>query len=468
MLAAIALGRGVLAGAEVSAVETPGVIIPPTVPDGTTFFIYDAQVAARPLAMAGLAGAGPQNIYPGGGIILVPDPAHGVMKVMAWWPDAVALQLIRTPFAGDPELVRGGSPLPITAATRRNWSTNPNLDVTTGYSAGAGAPTLSIVARTDSIGGQMLRAVNASAGSSAVVLAGTLPGGIDATVAMDLQISAAPSSVTVSVAWTNAAGGSLGSTSSALTAAQSVFSVGQLYRQTFPLTVPAGAAAGTATITVDGMPAAGQIHLDRVTLEAAATDGSYVDGSVLGGQWLGATGLSTSVIAPVVTLLDGECPVDVPVVYQLSNPSLVGGRITSQAATLASNGVTWLTHPALSSVPLAIDLAVKPTLEHDVEQGVFWPLGEDKALTVSAAVRRAPTGSLAFNAMSLAERDALLAKFRDVSPVLLRPPAELGYAQGWWVSLGKLTEDPNGTKAWQDAWILSAPFVTVRTPSALV
>lgn len=468
MLGSVALGRGMLAGGEQAATSPPGIVLPPTVPDGTTVFYYDSQVAARPLALGGLAGAGPQAIYPGGGIILVPDPTNGVMKVMAWWPDAAGLQLIRTPFAGSSQLVRGGSPLTVTTATRRNWSTNPDIAATTGYTAGAGSPTLTQVARTDSVGGQMLRATNASAGSSAVVLAGTLPGGTDATIAMDLQFSAVPSSVTVSIAWTNSGGGSVGSTTSILTATQIVFSVGQLYRQVFPLTIPAGAAAGVVTITAGGMPAAGQMHLDRVTLEAAATDGSYVDGTTLGGQWLGTTGLSTSVIAPIITLLDGECPVDIPVVYQLSNPSLTGGRITSQAATLSASGTTWLTHPSSPSAPLAIDLRVKPVLERGVEQGVFWPMGEDKALTVSSAQRRAPTGGLAFNAISLTERDALLAKFRDVSPVLLRTPVEYGYPADWWVSLGSLTEDPEGRKNWQDAWLLTAPFVTVRTPSALV
>lgn len=468
MLSGVALGRGVLAGGEISAVAPPGLIVPPTVPDGTTVYYYDAQVAVRPLAMTGLAGAGPQAIYPGGGIVLVPDPANGVMKVLAWWPDATGLQLMRTPFAAAPELVRGGSPLPITTATRRNWSTNPDIVATTGYTAGAGTPTLSVVARTDSIGGQMLRAVNAGAGSSAVVLAGALAGGPAATVALDLQLSAVPSSVTVSVAWTSTTGGSLGSTSSVLAAAKSVFSIGQLYRQVFALTVPLGAAAGVVTITAAGMPAAGQIHLDRVALESAATDGSYVDGATLGGQWLGTSGASVSVIAPVVTLLDGECPLDIPVVYQLYNPSLVGGRITSQSAVLPSNDVTWLTHPATPSAPIAIDFNAKPSLEHDVDQGVFWPLGQAEATTVSSAVRRAPSGTLGFNATSLAERDALMAKFRDVSPVLLRMPATLGYGLGMWVSLGKITEDPQGLKAWQAGGVLSAPFVTVRTPSALV
>ncbi len=470
MLGGAALARGVLAAGEITILVPPGQYIPPTVPDGTTVYYYDAQVPARPIAMAGLAGAGPQAIYPGGGIVLVPDPATGVMKIMAWWPDATSLQLIRTPFGGSPALVRGGSPLAVTDSTRRNWSTNPDIaGATTGYTAGTGSPTLAVVTRTDSVGGQMLRATNASAGSSAVVLAGTLPGGTDATIAMDLQLSASPTTVTVSVAWTNSGGGSVGTTSAVLTAAQAVYSVGQLYRQVFALTIPAGAVAGVVTLTATGMPAAGQIHLDRVTLEAAATGGSYVDGTTLGAQWLGTSGLSTSVIAPVVTLLDGECPVDTPVVYQLSNPSLTGGRITSQSATLASNGTTWLTHPSAPSAPLSIDLRVKPVLERGVDQGVFWPMmGDGRATTVSTAQRRAPAGTLAFNAISLTERDALLAKFADVSPVLLRPPAEFGYPSDWWVSLGSLTEDPEGRKNWQDAWLLSAPFVTVRTPSAIV
>jgi hypothetical protein len=468
LTATAALARGVLAGPHVTAADTPGQQPLPGIPGATGTFTYDAQVgglAARPLGLLGLAGGGAQALYPGGGIVLVPQPELGVMRVMAWWPDATALQLIRREMDGTATLVRGGSPLRVTSATRRNYSSNPSVETAlTGYTAGTGAPTLTQVTRADSVGGQALRATVASAGTDEVNLPGTMPGGLAATIGLDLRFSGTPSAVTVTVAWLTAAGGSAGSTVATLTAAEIVFSVGQMYRQVVRLVPPANAATGTAKVTATGVAAAGYLELDRVTLEAATTDGSYVDGAVVGGQWLGTEQLSVSVIAPVMTLDDGECPLDVPVFYQVSNPSITGGRILSAAATLGSLERTWLTHPARPDQPIVVQPAGSAfPIEHDVEQGVHYALDSPFATVVSAAERRAGTGTITFGVLTEAEKTAMNEALRDLQPLLLRTPA--GYDPGdMWMVLGKLTRDPEGRKPWQVTRMYTAPFYEVDAP----
>lgn len=463
-----ALARTPFAGEQVLFTSPPGQQVPPTVPGGTTSYTYDAQVGTRPLALAGLAGGGPQATYPGGGIILVPQPDLGVMRILAWWPDATSLQLIRTAAPQPPLMVRGGSPLPVTAPTRRNWSTNPTADTTTGYTAGTGAPTITSVARGDAIGGNLVHAVIAGSGTCEVNLPGTIPTGLAATVGVDLRTSATPTAVTVTAAWLDAVGGSAGSTSASLTAAQAVFSVGQLYRQTFTLTVPAMAATGTLKITVTGLPTGGQVDLDRLTLESAGTDGSYVDGSVLGGMWLGTAGASASVIAPVMTLDDGEAPFDTPMHYQLTNNAITGGRMLSPDAILPSTGQAWLTHPGQPGAPFTVTPRLVPVVTYPLPQGRFRPLGRRAAVVVSAAQRQSGEGEIAFNAVSVVEQQKLMSVFADGQPVLLRTPADFVQWDDQWIALGDLVVDPESRLVYQDAWLLKASYVEVDPPSALV
>jgi hypothetical protein len=232
------------------------------------------------------------------------------------------------------------------------------------------------------------------------------------------------------------------------------------------VTAPDGAATvGTIKVVANGLPANGWLDLDAILIEQGQTNGAYFDGDVLGGQWLGTPELSASVLAPIVELEDGECPLDVPVSYELYIPALTGGRMTSPLVTLDSQGKTWLTHPAQPAEPIVVDLRKTPVLTRKVQQGIFQPIGRKFPVVKSAAQRQAPSGQIDFNALSWAERDKLLQLFDDLSPVLVRAPGDHGM-QPMWLALGDLTEDPENRKGWQDARLLSAPFVEVDAPAA--
>lgn len=299
-----------------------------------------------------------------------------------------------------------------------------------------------------------------------VILPGTLPGTGDFTFSFGLASSTAPSSVVVTVDWINAAGAGAGTTTINLTSDQIAASVGRGARHVVGFSAPASAASGTAKLTVNGVVAGTtNVDLDAVVIEPGTTDGSFFDGTTFGGNWTGTAHLSTSLLAPVQVIDDGECPLDIPVVYEAYNAALIGGRMQAEAAILESREQTWLTHPATAGTPMLVDLRTVPTREHGIDQGVFWAIDRPRAVVISGPERRAPSGTIAINAISVAEKDALMEKFRDASPVLVRTPADyhLGTA-GTWYSLGSLIEDREGRKAWMDAWLLTAPYYEVDPP----
>lgn len=420
-----------------------------------------------PLALRGYASATPTTAVTGVGMSVVPQPSLGVMRVTAWWPSATQLRLVRISADGTRTPVRGGYSYTVVGTTRRNQATNPSIEVSTaGYTAGTGSPTLTRIARGDDPGGAWsLNAVNASAGSSAVNVPHALTVG-QVTVGLDLRLSAAPSGVTVTLGWLNSTGGALTATTVALTSGQYTASVGSFARQVVDLLPPAGAAqAGTLTITATGMPAAGQMGIDRVTAETAATDGSYFDGASTGGSWSGTTHLSSSVLAPVQTIDDGEAPLDVPVSYELTNPLAQGVQLVAPAETLSSENRVWLTHPGDPGEPVEVFNTATPELEHVIDQGVFPILDSKYPVAVSVALRRAPTGSLELVADTFAARDALLTMFADGTPVLLRTPSTFGYGEGMWIVLGNLRENPLGQKGSRQLRTLSAPFQVVAAPA---
>jgi hypothetical protein len=464
-----AYGAAAYAAPAITNATPPGQQIPPPVPGGTTAFTYIVQAGLSAWALVSWAGAAQVPVWPGGGIILVPDADRGVMGVQVWWPDAAGLLLVRITPDGVRTPVRHGYPATPTEATRRNYCTNPGLEAgLNGYVPADGSPTFSTV--TGLVGSNALRATVASAGSLGLTVPHSLPVSSQATVGVALKFSARPTSLVISVAYTDSGGGALTTQTAALTDDQINVSVGQWGRQTVSVAAPAGAAnVGSIKVLAGGMPAGGTMDVDAVTIEQGTTSGTAFDGENLAAIWTGTQHLSTSVLAPIISLADAECPLDTAVSYEAYYPAVVGGRVTSQPSLLPSNGRTWLTHPTRSSGPVVVDLRDVPTLEHDVEQGVFYPLDSDDGYptVISGPRRRAPTGTVVFNAISRAERDQLMTLFADVSPVLLRSPAEFHYVDGYqWLSLGRLSEDREGRKAWLDAWALSAPFYEVAAPDA--
>jgi hypothetical protein len=464
-LAGDALARAPLAGDTVLSVTTPGQQPAPDVPGGGGMFRWTALPYAGPLASNVLAGGPLFPSFPGGGLTLVPDPEAGVMRVFVWWPNATALQVLRITPDGARTPVRGGYPLVVTGTTRTNRSTNPDIVSTAGYSAGTGSPALTTMDRTDSVGGQALRATVAAAGTDEVVLAGNFGRSSTVTIAFDLQLSAKPTGVSVTVAWVNAQGVALTPSVVALTADQYTASVDQFYRHVLAITPPVGASSSTSVrITATGMPAGGWLAIDRITLDDQATDGSYFDGATAGAAWTGTAGLSTSVLAPEQTLVDGECPLDVPVAYLVANPGLAGGGFISTPAVLDSGDRTWLTHPSRSDAPFQVTLSgAAPALDRDLQQGVFYVLDRPRPIVRSAATRQAPTGTLEFGALDEDSRALLDEALEDLQPLLLRVPA--GYNPGdMWVALGALTVDPQGRKPWQVTRIYRLPFHEVDAP----
>jgi hypothetical protein len=435
---------------------------------GTRTYTYTLERGVEPWSVLVWGGGGNVALYPGGGIVVVTEPELGVCRLLVWWPDAVGLQVMRQTDDGTITPVRGSYPA-LPGATRRNLSTNPKLDgATTGYTAGTGSPTLSRISTgTDT---WALRALIASAGTCEVNIPRSVPGATTLTVALDLQLSATPSAWGVIATWADAVGVATASTTAVASASSVVQSVQQWARQSLALVPPTAATTLTGLrVTATGLPAGATMDLTRVLIEPTAdSDGSYVDGDMLGGQWIGTPELSTSLLADVVEVVDGECPLDQRVTYILTNPAAVGGRMTAEPVVLESLGRTWLTHPSTPGHPAMADLRVKPALVRPIRRGRHQALGRTRVVVVTEARRQAPRGTLVFNAISAAEREWLLAVFADGQPVLLRTPAEFNFGDVDWVSLGDLTEDPEGRKAWQDAWAISAEFDPVDAPSALV
>lgn len=444
----------------------PQQVIPPPIPGGTTTYVYGVQQGAYPWSYGGWSGAVAPFAALAGGIVAAPNPATGTVALSAWWPYAPTLQLVRFGPDGSRSLVRGGYPVTVSAQTLVNYATNPNSIATTGYVPGTGSPTLSLVARTD-IAGNAVRATNASSGTSEVTVPQSLPGGNAVTAAFDLRLSARATSLTVTLGWNDAIGTALTATAVSLTANQINAAVGQFGRLVLSFTPPGNAATcSSLKVNAGGMPAGGQMDLDRWKLVTAQDDGTYGDGDTLGGQWTGTLGLSTSILAPVQTIVDGECPLDVACYYTVYAPLLTGGFATSPTITLASNDQSWLTHPARPSVPLACSPQTVPALTYDIDQGTFAVIGRKYPVTVSASVRTAPSGTLSLHAPAFTDRDTLVnTMFADGSAVLLRAPATYGYGLGMWISVGALTETPTGAYAYQPQRILTAPFVVVDTPA---
>ncbi len=446
-----------------------GTPVPPPIPGATTTFRYTVNTGTAAWGVRSWGGAMPLISYPGGGVSLAPDPAAGVMRVWGWWPDARGLQIVRVAADGTRTPVRGAYPIAVAASTRRNYATNPSIEVgLNGYVPGTGTPTLTQIARADDPSGGVsaLRATIASSGTDEVTVPHSLPPA-RATVAFDLRLSALPTGVTITLAWTNSSGSALTTSTATLTAGQYTASVAQWARQVVTLTAPNGAAvAGSLKIAAAGMPAGGQMDLDRVLAESATSDGSYGDGTSLGGVWTGTAHLSTSLLAPVQMVDDGECPLDVPVRYELFNSAPTGGRVTSPPSILESGDRVWLTHPEYPDSPVAASVVSTPRLEHVLRQALHTILDSPYPVAVSAAQRLAPGGEVQLVAPTFADRDRLLDEvFGTGMPVLLRQPGRFGRGDGEWITLGTVVEDPLDQKGWSPARVLTAPFQVVDAPA---
>lgn len=449
----------------------PGQVLPPPIPGGSTVYYWSNENGDYPWAFGGWAGARPQITLVAGGVIAVPHQDRGVVEVLAWWPDAPALQVLRVHPDGSRHPVRGGYGVLVGDPTRHNWAQNPSLEVgLNGYVPDAGSPTLSRVTETTvpdiPRGTYALRATIASAGFNGVTVPVGLTGPLPVSVAFDAHFVVRPTGVRVVVSWADSGGGALATNTVNIPADAINTAVGQWGRLYATLVPPVGAVTPTVKIIADGMGAGSAMDLDGIVVEQGVTSAEWFDGNSLGASWDGVVGLSASRLAPVIAIADGECPLDVPVAYIVTNPAITGGQVTSGTVALpAYRRWCWLTHPLGTANPIKVDLRSVPVLEHGVDQGIFYPIMATRATVVSAP-RREPSTQITFNASSFAERDALMDLFRDGQPVLLRAPAKYGYGEGTWWALGAITEDRETRLAHHDAMILTAPAVSVEPPPA--
>lgn len=443
--------------------------LPPPIPGGTATWVYE-QNTTLTYAVRGFAGRQSQSNYPGGGISIRPIPDRGVMEVTAWWPDAAVLNLIRVDLDGTQTPVRGGAPVAAVGSTRRNLCQNPSFESgLNGVVPDLGTPTLTRPNDgTAPRGSYYLKATVAAAGSCGVVIPNAVGAGQDLTVAFDLKLSAAATSLTVQASFTDVDGNPLTLASATLTADQINNSVSQFARQVLRLTTPAAGVTATIKVIAGGLPAGGAMSLDGITIERGTTsDGSYFDGATYGATWLGTPDLSAAVLAPLLIVEDGECPLDVPVQYQLVNGSLTGGRMTSAYATLPSNETVWLTHPSAPDNPMEIFVAKRPLRGKAANQAVFQAINSPKFLTIASRTRSAwrSTEAIQIWTFGAEKTGRLLEMLDDNMPVLLRTPASLNYGPPMWLSLGDIEEDPDGAGDWQEMLKISAPWVEVAAPA---
>lgn len=445
----------------------PQQVLPPNLPAGsTTSYTYGIGVGSYPWSYGGWSGAVAPFASLPGGVVASPNPTTGVVSVSAWWPYAPTLQLVRVATDGVVTGVRGGYPLTPSGPTLVNYATNPNSASTAGYTPGAGSPTITLVARTESVGGNAVRATNAASGTSEVTIPQSLSAAPQVTVAFDMLASARPSSGTVALSWNDASGTALTASAITLTANQLNACVGTWGRIVVTAAPPTNAATCPALkLNLGGMPAGGTVDLDRWLIVQAVSDGAYRDGDSLGGQWTGTAGLSTSILAPVAVITDGECPLDVAVTYSVYAPFLTGGYATSPSVTLASYGQSWLTHPASPSVPVLCKPTENPALTRKIPQGVFSIIGSAYPVVVSGAARLAPSGTLTLDTAAFTDRDTLLGLLADGSPMLLRTPAENGYGLGRWLAFSDVVEDPKGRPVWNQTRFLVCQFQQVAAPA---
>ncbi|GJF04966.1 hypothetical protein [Pseudonocardia sp. D17] len=473
--------RGQYAGAAYGGtVEVPAAsgapIVDPTNPGGSGWTIGSAITGSGPYAGFAYGGGGGLVRPASGGISATPDPLLGQVRLSAWWSDAPYLRVVRI-VKGVRTPVRGAYPAPVTTTTRRNRCTNPSAEVdTTGWLSGTNTTLTRIVeaAMPAGVAAFRLKATAAGAVNATVPVALPLPDGAPC-VSLALRLSAAPSgALTVSVAWRDASNALLATTTATI-AAGSLTGYVNRWGRTPVLTVPypglgAGAAAiatGVMTISVAGMAANATADLDAVLIEGGSSSGDYFDGSTPNANtaWAGTPHASVSTQAGVVSLVDTEAPLDVPIRYELSAPDQPAFRAISEPVTLDSGGRTWLTHP-YSGASVVVTVAEEPDQTRAISRGVFEVIGRARPIAINASQRQSSSASLTVWTETFAERDALLAMLDDGTPLLLRAPAELGHGDGEWLSIGDVQYKVVGHGAWEHTREFTLPYVVVDAPPA--
>jgi len=479
-------GGGTYAGAREVPGSSGGAVITDPANPGAYGWRWVAQTGPAPWAGQAWGGGGQLARATAGGLSAYPDADLGVVNLSAWWTEASYLRIVRV--LGDTRTpVRNAYPIVVTGATRRNYCANPSFEQSlSGWLAGANTTlTREIAPLIAFVGGAFGRLKANAAGAVNVTVPVGLPIPEGAMgVSFGLRLSALPSgALTITAAWQDASANALPSSVVTIPSASLSDYVGRWARIPVQVLAPpqagasgVAAATGTLTVSVAGMASAATADLDAVLIEAATGGGDYFDGDTPYAGWSGTAGGSTSALAQVTRLVDGEAPLDVPFYYELRAPGQPASLIRSEVLTLSSQRsaggrVTWLSHPADTTRPVRAKVIAAPTLTRAARRGIYAVLGRREPIAVATSVRSSPEGTISVLTETLTERDRLLTMLDDGQPLLLRPPAELGFGPGWWISVGDVSESTSTHYAGpnligENLRTVELPFTVVSAPSS--
>lgn len=442
-----------------------GIITDPANPD-TPGYRWSTQPGGGPWAGIGWAGGGSVSIPAAGGLSVEPDPNTATVGLRAWWSGAPFLRLLR--IQGTERVpVRGAYPVRATTPTRRNRCTNPSFETdTTGWVAGTNTTATRVLDAAAPSGTAVGRLSATAAGAVSTIVPGAPATQDRVQVSLALRLSVAPTgALSLTQTWQDSEGVALPASVATLPAADLPAYVGAFRRTPHLVLVPPpGAAQGSLTLAVAGLPAAATADIDAALIETGTAVGDYFDGDTPTGSWTLLAHRSESLLAAALEVLDAEAPLDVPVSYELTAPNAPGFRVLSEPVTLPSRDRAWLTHPERAA-PLSVHVEAEPELTYPIAQGIFTVHGRPRPVVVSASVRGSAAGGYRMASFRFADRDQLLDMLSDGSPLLLRMPARLGHGPSEWIAVGDVTVSVDGHGGWERPRHFTLPYRVVDPPA---
>lgn len=219
----------------------------------------------------------------------------------------------------------------------------------------------------------------------------------------------------------------------------------------------------SGSVTATAVPSTGRVTVAITWTGAAYLNVYRVVGSTVS-QVRGASPISST---GSVTFSDPEAPLDVPLYYQVASPTYQYQTLTSNTVTLASSGVSWLTHPNFPELSTQLWVERNPVKRRSIDQAVFRPVGRRNPVVVTGGVRSSPAYTLECVTETQPQRDNMLSLLADGSPLLLRTPVNYGFDSQTWLSVQDVDETPVTGKVteWMRRWPI--PVVEVDPPSVI-
>lgn len=220
-------------------------------------------------------------------------------------------------------------------------------------------------------------------------------------------------------------------------------------------------AVASGTVVATAVPSTGRVTLVITWATAVVFNVRRVQDGVMvpvrGGY--PATGSGS------VTFSDVEAPLDIPVSYQVTSPTYPYQTLTSNTVTLTSSGVSWLSHPTLSSLSMQLMVERNPDKERGIDRAVFKVIGRPKPVPVVSGPRTSPVYTLDAFTETQPQRDNMLDLLDSGEPLLLRTPANYGFDAQTWLSIGEVRETTVTSKVteWARRWPL--PCIEVDPPA---